>query len=96
MTKIDCYSIRNPLHIKNILPTYICDVLNKWVKNSVCSYRSSLVRNFSLTSKLSSEIDADFEQAKQTLNVLKSEPGNDVKLQIYALFKQVDVCYYYY
>jgi len=42
----------------------------------------------SLTQNLFSELDADFDQAKQTLNILKSEPGNDVKLQIYALFKQ--------
>jgi len=42
----------------------------------------------SLTQNLFSELDADFDQAKQTLNILKSEPGNDVKLRIYALFKQ--------
>ncbi|PVD21160.1 hypothetical protein C0Q70_19327 [Pomacea canaliculata] len=32
--------------------------------------------------------DEAFEAAKNRLNTLKEEPGNDVKLQIYALFKQ--------
>lgn len=30
-----------------------------------------------------------FEQAKSKLSTLQKEPGNDVKLKIYALFKQV-------
>merc|ERR1712183_651161 len=50
--------------------------------------RTPVIRSLSLTQNLFSELDADFDQAKQTLNILKSEPGNDVKLQIYALFKQ--------
>lgn len=33
--------------------------------------------------------DAEFSQAKERLNALKEDPGNDVKLKIYALFKQV-------
>lgn len=33
--------------------------------------------------------DEAFEAAKNRLNTLKEEPGNDVKLHIYALFKQV-------
>ncbi|KAK7505696.1 hypothetical protein BaRGS_00002967 [Batillaria attramentaria] len=32
--------------------------------------------------------DAAFDAAKERLNTLKEEPGNDVKLKIYALFKQ--------
>ncbi|XP_059178229.1 enoyl-CoA delta isomerase 2-like [Physella acuta] len=32
--------------------------------------------------------DKDFEKAKERLNKLKEEPGNDVKLKIYGLFKQ--------
>uniref|UniRef100_F6XBY1 ACB domain-containing protein n=2 Tax=Ciona intestinalis TaxID=7719 RepID=F6XBY1_CIOIN len=40
---------------------------------------------------LSSKVDGDFETAKQRLNTLKQEPGNDVKLQIYALFKQATI-----
>lgn len=34
-------------------------------------------------------MDAEFEKAKTRLNTLSTEPGNDVKLQIYGLFKQV-------
>lgn len=30
-----------------------------------------------------------FEQAKNKLSHLKKDPGNDMKLKIYALFKQV-------
>lgn len=30
-----------------------------------------------------------FEEAKNKLSHLKKDPGNDVKLKIYALFKQV-------
>ena len=39
----------------------------------------------------SSNVDVDFEQAKETLNTLKNEPSNDIKLQIYALFKQATI-----
>lgn len=34
--------------------------------------------------------DSDFEKAKAQLNSLQNDPGNDVKLKIYALFKQVN------
>ena len=33
-------------------------------------------------------MNAEFEKAKTRLNTLSTEPGNDVKLQIYGLFKQ--------
>lgn len=33
--------------------------------------------------------DADFDKAKSRLNTLQNDPGNDVKLKIYGLFKQV-------
>ena len=33
--------------------------------------------------------DKEFNQAKERLNTLKEDPGNDVKLKMYALFKQV-------
>lgn len=35
--------------------------------------------------------DSDFEKAKARLNSLQNDPGNDVKLKIYALFKQATV-----
>ncbi|XP_076807823.1 enoyl-CoA delta isomerase 2-like isoform X2 [Clavelina lepadiformis] len=37
---------------------------------------------------MSTELSSQFEMAKAKLNTLKNEPGNDVKLKIYALFKQ--------
>ncbi|XP_013404825.1 enoyl-CoA delta isomerase 2, mitochondrial isoform X2 [Lingula anatina] len=36
-------------------------------------------------------LDEDFVSAKERLNALKEDPGNEVKLQIYALFKQATV-----
>lgn len=33
--------------------------------------------------------DAEFEKAKQRLGSLKEDPGNEAKLKIYGLFKQV-------
>ena len=39
--------------------------------------------------RYSSTLQGDFEQAKERLNTLKEDPGNDTKLQIYGLFKQV-------
>uniref|UniRef100_H2Y1K1 ACB domain-containing protein n=1 Tax=Ciona intestinalis TaxID=7719 RepID=H2Y1K1_CIOIN len=53
----------------------------------------SLLKNQSIRAvrMLSSKVDGDFETAKQRLNTLKQEPGNDVKLQIYALFKQATI-----
>ncbi|WAR12960.1 ECI2-like protein [Mya arenaria] len=35
--------------------------------------------------------DAEFNKAKERLNSLKEDPGNDVKLKIYGLFKQATV-----
>jgi hypothetical protein len=33
--------------------------------------------------------DKEFAKAKEKLSSLQEDPGNDVKLKIYALFKQV-------
>ena len=33
--------------------------------------------------------DAEFAKAKERLNTLKEDPGNEIKLKMYALFKQV-------
>lgn len=33
----------------------------------------------------------DFEKAKDQLKLLKKDPGNEAKLKLYALFKQVDL-----
>jgi len=40
---------------------------------------------------MSTNVDVEFEQAKERLNTLKNEPSNDIKLKIYALFKQATV-----
>ena len=32
-----------------------------------------------------------FESASENLKLLKNEPGNDVKLKLYAFFKQVNL-----
>ncbi len=39
--------------------------------------------------RFSSTLQKDFENAKVRLGTLKEDPGNETKLQIYALFKQV-------
>ena len=39
--------------------------------------------------RYSSTLQNDFEKAKERLNTLKEDPGNETKLKIYALFKQV-------
>lgn len=36
-----------------------------------------------------STLQDDFENAKSRVGTLKEDPGNDVKLEMYALFKQV-------
>ena len=35
--------------------------------------------------------DAEFKEAKEKVSSLKEDPGNDVKLKMYALFKQATV-----
>ena len=39
--------------------------------------------------RFSSTLQDDFEKAKERLNTLKDDPGNETKLKIYGLFKQV-------
>ena len=34
-------------------------------------------------------VDEKFRQAKENIGKLTQDPGNDVKLKMYALFKQV-------
>ena len=38
---------------------------------------------------MNSDVSDKFEKAKVELNTLKNDPGNEVKLKMYALFKQV-------
>ena len=46
-------------------------------------------RSFGTSQCAMGAFDAEFAQAKERLNSLKEDPGNEVKLKIYALFKQV-------
>ncbi|XP_041376309.1 enoyl-CoA delta isomerase 2-like [Gigantopelta aegis] len=51
-----------------------------------------LVRNVHCTSVIATPAyDKEFEAAKTKLNSLKEDPGNEVKLQMYGLFKQATV-----
>ena len=54
---------------------------------------TSFQRNFHVTLRAMGAYDAEFSNAKERLNNLKEDPGNDVKLKIYALFKQVCLIY---
>lgn len=36
----------------------------------------------------------DFEKAQEQLKLLKNDPGNETKLKLYALFKQVALIYF--
>ena len=48
----------------------------------ISSRTSPSVRTFSIASE-------DLEKAKARLSVLTEDPGNDVKLKLYGLYKQV-------
>ncbi|VDI51759.1 peroxisomal 3,2-trans-enoyl-CoA isomerase [Mytilus galloprovincialis] len=48
-------------------------------------------RGFHRSRPVLGAMDAEFEKAKVQLNTLQNEPGNDVKLTIYALFKQATI-----
>lgn len=37
-----------------------------------------------------SQVSKEFELAKESLKKLKNDPGNDVRLKLYGLFKQVN------
>ena len=38
--------------------------------------------------------DKEFKEAQDSLKTLTEDPGNQTKLEIYALFKQVIKCYF--
>ncbi|XP_076352682.1 enoyl-CoA delta isomerase 2-like isoform X2 [Tachypleus tridentatus] len=41
--------------------------------------------------RMCSNLNSEFENAKEKLNILKEDPGNNVKLRLYSLFKQATV-----
>lgn len=63
----------------------------KLLKYRNCNFVSTVwPRNFHLTS-LNSLVSKEFEEAKSKLSTLNEDPGSDVKLKIYALFKQATI-----
>ena len=53
----------------------------------------TLIRNFHV-SRVSNLVSKEFEDAKANVAKLQEDHGNDVKLKMYALFKQVIVIKY--
>ena len=47
---------------------------------------AAMARSFSSSSPV---LSSDLDKAKERLSVLTEDPGNDVKLKLYALYKQV-------
>ena len=51
--------------------------------------RLMIKRNFYVSQTALGELQGNFKAAKDRLSTLKDDPGNEVKLKLYALFKQV-------
>ena len=66
-------------------------IFNKF--NRLFSTSVQNVRSLNTSNMRMGAFDAEFSKAKDRLNALKEDPGNEVKLQIYALFKQVCLLY---
>ena len=58
------------------------------VRSSVASGSRRLLHH---SIRLYAVSDADFHAAKDRVGTLTQDPGNDVKLKMYALYKQVKV-----
>ena len=61
----------------------------KTIRINVRGCNGPLAAPMNLCKRLMSSLRNDFEDAKTRLNQLKDDPGNETKLKIYALFKQV-------
>lgn len=55
----------------------------------LCSHQLLWKRSLSLSPSLFNDIKT-LEQAKQRVTQLATDPGNDVKLKLYAFYKQVN------
>lgn len=76
--------------LRIILQLFFTYFVFKHAELHTCIYMFFLHRrSFTTGVKLCAAHDAQFEEAKQRLGQLKEDPGNQVKLKIYALFKQV-------
>ena len=63
--------------------TYLLKYNSTYSKKLLYLSRSIYLTHFNYASK-------EFEEAKNRLGTLKEDPGNDIKLKMYALFKQVN------
>ena len=52
-------------------------------------FTSSILRQIQIGNIRQVELDKDFQAAVAKVKTLKQDPGNDNKLKLYALFKQV-------
>lgn len=57
--------------------------------NFAYSAVATQAHSFHSSGILSSSLDEDFNKAKEQSTNLSEDPGNEVKLQMYSLFKQV-------
>jgi len=84
-------AVTNVLSISKIKPTLFMNSASI-ARSRCCTQKIQCLpsqRHFGLsTINARPAYDAEFEDAKTRLNSLKEDPGNDVKLKIYALFKQ--------
>ena len=62
-----------------------CNLTRGFYKHALSSGRRDYLR---CTTRMMS-VDEKFRQAKENIGKLTQDPGNDVKLKMYALFKQV-------
>lgn len=81
-----------------IFALMICNLLNMKSKHSFYFFFLSRNTAYALyfplvqlhTTKSGMQVSQqDFEKARDQLKLLKTDPGNEVKLKLYALFKQV-------
>ncbi|XP_060075320.1 enoyl-CoA delta isomerase 2-like [Ylistrum balloti] len=67
-------------------------ILKRCITTGICQRLAvNATRSLHRTVPAMAAIDDKFSQAKDRLNTLKEDPGNAVKLQMYALFKQATV-----
>lgn len=74
----------------NCLKTFFVPRLRTTCSFYRSEYKQSL-RQLTCSQSLMASHDAEFNKAKEQLGLLKEDPGNMVKLQLYALFKQATV-----
>ncbi|XP_012819853.2 enoyl-CoA delta isomerase 2, mitochondrial isoform X1 [Xenopus tropicalis] len=77
------------LHLFLFYPFYLVDIKNLiHSSNRTSKLRSLTALNLHTTGATMQARQEDFEKAQSNLKLLKNDPGNEVKLKLYALFKQ--------